>query len=551
MRPRGYLSKLIGALLASSVTLVLPHAQTPQAVDGPADLVLRGGNVITLDPADRLAQAIAVRSNRIIAVGADADVRRLVGPSTRIIELQGRGVVPGFIDSHTHVESTAEFRHFWVDLHSPPLPAERSSAAIMRTLGQRVAQVPPGTWVVGQGPFGEQVPPTAAELSAAFPHHPVVVKYGMHQYVANRKALETAGITKFSIDAPGGKIERGPDGEPTGMLYENFELFPIPYPKSELKKALESTLREDFLKQGVTTVYELSVTQAANGLYQELHREGRLPVRLQIGYMVYPALQPVIDLDSLLKMGIHTGLGDEWLRIGAAKLFVNGAGAGTSLIRRDQPLLNQTALRLHHAGWQLWVHAIGEPAQDMALEALETVLRSDPRPDARHRIEHIGGTLDRARFERMKRLAIIPVPTEPSRPYASPRSGTNSGAVRYPYRTMLEMGLQPPGNSDTGGSYSWNMNVIARLAMFVTRAAENGMPYRPEEAITVTQALRVLSTYGAYAGFEEKNRGTLEVGKLADLVVLSSDPLAIPATALKDLMVDATVIDGAVRYERQ
>jgi predicted amidohydrolase YtcJ len=119
----------------------------------------------------------------------------------------------------------------------------------------------------------------------------------------------------------------------------------------------------------------LSVTQPANGLYQELHDEGKLPVRPHIGYMIYPALQPVVDLESLLKMGVHSGFGNDWLRIGPAKLFVNGAGAGVPLIRRDQATLNNTALRLHQAGWQLWLHAIGEPAQDMALEALETVLR--------------------------------------------------------------------------------------------------------------------------------------------------------------------------------
>jgi hypothetical protein len=335
------------------------------------------------------------------------------------------------------------------------------------------------------------------------------------------------------------------------MMFECFELFPIQYPEQEFKRALADTLTEDFLKHGVTTVYELSVTPAANGLYQQLHDEGQLPVRLHIGYMIYPALQPVIDLDSVLKMGIHTGLGDDWLRIGPAKLFVNGAIAGVSLIRRDQASLNLTALRLHHAGWQLWFHAIGHEAQDMALEALETVLRDDPRPDPRHRIEHIGGELDMPRFERMKKAGIIAVPTEaaaPFRPIHAP--GFTEGAIRNPYRTLLSMGFHPPGNSDTGGSYSSQLDVIARLAMFVTRMNADGTVNHPEEAISVTQALRILSTYGAYAGFEEGSRGTLEPGKLADLVVLSRDPLSIPSAQLKDLKIDAVVLDGGLRHER-
>jgi predicted amidohydrolase YtcJ len=173
--------------------------------------------------------------------------------------------------------------------------------------------------------------------------------------------------------------------------------------------------------------------------------------------------------------------------------------------------------------------------------------------DPRHRIEHIGGVLDQPRFDRMKRLGVIPVPTEPALPFGPSRSvgrSADSGAVIFPYRTLLSMGFQPPGNSDTGGSYSWQMNVIARLAMFVTRATEDGTAYHPEEAVSVSQALRILSTYGAYAGFEEKTRGTLELGKLADLVVLSNDPLSIAPGRLKDLKIDATIIDGVVRFER-
>ena len=216
--------------LTAAAFFAVAGAQAPAPLlAASADLVLRGGTVITLDASDRVAQAIAVLGNRIVSVGSDADIQRLVGSSTRVIDLKGRGVVPGFIDSHTHVESTAEFHRFWIDLHSPPMPSERSSAAIMKALGARVAQAPPGTWVVGQGPFEPQIPPTADQLSTAFPNHPVVVKYGMHQYVANRKALEMARIDKFTPDPPGGKIERDKNGELTGMFYECFELFPIPY----------------------------------------------------------------------------------------------------------------------------------------------------------------------------------------------------------------------------------------------------------------------------------------------------------------------------------
>ena len=207
MTPRASLILTLGVLVAASMSAQVRPAPVPGET---ADLVLRGGKVITLDSNDRVAEAIAMRGTRIAAVGTNAEIARFVGPTTRVIHLRGRAVVPGFIDAHTHVESTAKFRSFWVDLHSPPLPAVRSSAAIIDTLRARVATVPPGTWVVGQGPFGLQVPPTAAELSAAFPDHPVVIKHSMHRYVANRKALELAHITKLTPDSPGGRIERGP-----------------------------------------------------------------------------------------------------------------------------------------------------------------------------------------------------------------------------------------------------------------------------------------------------------------------------------------------------
>jgi predicted amidohydrolase YtcJ len=429
------------------------------------------------------------------------------------------------------------------------------AAAIMEKLKARAAEVPPNTWIVGQGTFGQPMP-TSEELSRAIPNHPVVVRWSMHDYVSNRKALELANITKLTPDPQGGKIERGPDGEPTGLFRECFELFPIPYPAPDLKLALETTLRDHFLANGVTTVYELPASSQAFRFYQELHDEGRLPVRLQVGYTVAPALQPIIDLDALLATGIHTGMGDDWLRIGPIKLFVDGSGISAEsyqrpgLVRRDQLELNNTVRRAHEAGWQLWLHAIGDRAQDMALTAYETALAVTPRHH-RHRIEHIGTTLDTARFARMKKLGVTPVPTESGVNGLRNDAATNGAPARMPYKSMLAHGFRPAGNSDTGGTRTPDINPMRRLSWLVARINQRGEVVQPQEAVSLTDGLRILTLFGAWAGFEDASRGSVEVGKLADLVVLSDDLTTLPTDKISGVKVDLTVIDGALRYDRQ
>jgi hypothetical protein len=274
-----------------------------------------------------------------------------------------------------------------------------------------------------------------------------------------------------------------------------------------------------------------------------------------VGYTVSPALQPIIDLDSLLAMGIHSGMGNDWLRVGPIKLFVDGSGISAEsykrpgLVRRDQLELNNTVRRAHEAGWQLWLHAIGDRAQDMALNAYETALATTPR-DHRHRIEHIGGTLDTARFDRMKKLGITPVPTESGINGLRNDATTQDGPARMPYRSMLSQGFRPAGNSDTGGTRTPDINPMRRLSWLVARINQRGEVVQPQEAVSLTDGLRILSLFGAWAGFEDKNRGTLEAGKLADLVVVSEDLTTVAPNMIANAKIDMTIIDGAVRYDR-
>jgi predicted amidohydrolase YtcJ len=315
-----------------------------------ADIIFRGGRVITLDAADRVAEAVAVKGNRILAVGSNADVQALAGPRTRVVDLRGRSMTPGFIDAHTHTEHTAEFLTFWVDIHSPPL---RDAAAIVEKVRERVKQLAPGTWVIGQGTFGQTMPEPDV-LTREFPDHPVVLRWSRHSYVANRKALLVSRISRETPDPQGGKIHKGPDGEPTGLLEESFDLLNIPqYPADELRRGIERTLREQYLQQGVTSVYDMPGNQAIPQ-YEALHKAGKLPVRLRVSYTMWPGSQSQMNLDAFLRSGKRPGQGDEWLKVGGVKLFVDGVDEN---FKTPMPTLLSHVRRAHEAGWQLLIHA--------------------------------------------------------------------------------------------------------------------------------------------------------------------------------------------------
>ena len=515
-------------------------AQAPAQV---ADLVLRGGKVITLDAGDRVTEAIAVRGNRILAVGSNTEIARLTGPETRTIDLQGRSVTPGFIDAHTHTEHTAEFLTFWVSVHSPPLP---DAAAILTRVRDRVRQQPAGTWIIGQGTFG-QVMPTPAEVTREFPDHPVVLRWSRHSYVVNKKALELSGITATTPDPQGGKIHKGADGQPTGLLEEAFDLLKIPpYPPDQLREGIAKALDEHNLRQGVTSVYDMPGNQAIPH-YEALHKAGRLPVRLRVTYTMWPGSQSQMDLDTFLNSGRRPGDGDEWLKLGGVKLFGDGVDDN---FKTPMPTLLSHVRKAHAAGWQLLIHANSPETQDMAMDAIDAALKASPRADHRHRIEHLGGSLDEPRLQRAKRLGLTPVPTPGSIRGLGMRAGTPDAVRRLPYRSLIAMGFRPPGNSDTAGTRTEAINPMPNIHLLVTRINARGDVVTPEERLSVTDALRVYSLFPAYAGFEEKTKGSLEPGKLADLVVLSDDVLTIPPARLAQVKVDVTIVDGRVRYER-
>jgi predicted amidohydrolase YtcJ len=274
-RNRSNSMSLIGALS------ILLSAMPALAQD--ADLVLRGGKVVTVDGSDTIAEAVAVVGNRIAAVGSTEAIEAYIGPGTRIVELNGRTLLPGFIDAHNHVEGSAAGQFFRLPVSVPPL---ETAEDVLKKVQQRASELPPGTWIEGQGTYYQPMP-TREQLDTAIPDHPVVIRWSAHDVIANSKAMEMSGIDRNTPDPAGGHIERGPDGEPTGIFRDARQLLDLPQPTYEDKlRAIPLTLRELWLENGVTSVYTMDTPEGVRAL-QELRRRGELPpVRLSISFML-------------------------------------------------------------------------------------------------------------------------------------------------------------------------------------------------------------------------------------------------------------------------
>jgi predicted amidohydrolase YtcJ len=542
-----------------------------------ADLVLRNGKVITVDPQDRIAAAVAVVGNRIAAVGSDEEIGQLTGPRTQIIDLKGRTLLPGFIDSHSHVEGLATSEHFLVPIQAPPL---KDANEIIAKLKARAAQMPPGTWIVGQGTYN-QVMPTREQLDRELPQHPVVLRWSAHDLLLNHMANEMAGLGRGTPDPKGmGRIERAPNGEPAILRDAGIEL-PLPQPTFEqMREWIPVTLRDFYLTRGVTSVYDMSSPATAHKIYRELASKGQLPVRLRINYMVGAddlngARNDV--LAGLLRDHVQPDSGDDWVRVGALKIILDGVwgttaavyrpvwkGSGTTWIpnntggvSRTQEVLNKQIVEGHKAGWQVWVHANGDRAQDMVLTAYEAAQQAASRPDARHRIEHFAHFLteDPARTDerlaRMVRDRVIPAPQVAFLWRLTDENIKEPDVKFFAMADLIKRGLQPSGGSDTLGTQNFATNPWFSISVAVNRKTKYGKVVQPEEAISVKDAIRMQTIWAAFAGFQEKDKGSIEVGKLADLVVVSADPLTVSDAQLADIQTDITVLDGKIAYQRR
>jgi predicted amidohydrolase YtcJ len=534
----------------------------PRLVNGSADLVLLDGKIVTVSSQNSIAQAVAIKGPRILAVGDNVTIEQFVGPKTHVIQLHHRAVLPGLIDAHTHIEGIADY-HRMLDLHIPPL---RNVSEMLQRIRDRATNTRKGEWIVGAGGWGQPMP-TRQQLDSVAGDHPVLVRESAHEIMVNSNALRLAHIDKDSADPQGSKIWKDPEtGEPTGRLSEMFGRLAglIPKPAYEEREQGVKEVLQNFARNGVTTIYDFPSPDGLR-IYQDLLASGELPVRLRCQLILNIAhdrdRDTTFDKD-FFRYGIHTGFGNDWLRIGGVKLFLDGESetglrydpkgqkkTWVGVQKIDQETLNRMVAEAQKNGFQVWIHALGNRAQDMALDAYELAQREYPRADARNRIEHAGnqeaGATSQEQLDRMKRLGIIPVPTGAWIYLGRAFKGTQA-EVPFIYRTLLDEGFRPPGNSDSLGSMPESTNPFFSMWAMVTRKTRSGALLAPEQAISPAEAIRIYTMYGAYSGFEEKIKGSIEEGKLADLIIVSEDPLTVPPDNLKDIRVETTIIDGEV-----
>jgi predicted amidohydrolase YtcJ len=540
-----------------------------------ADLILSNGKVVTMDAAGSSARALAVGGDKILAVGLDRDVESLRGPNTRVIDLRGRVVLPGFIDTHIHLDCAAVNTKLANSCHIPPVDyveVRGSAGALEAILGfveQAALEIPAGEWIIGQGRFTLETDgssPSREQLDAVAPDHPVMIRYSAHSQLLNSKALALTGITRdhptqAQLDevSPGARVRRDPaTGEPTGVVNECIDWIfqrSSPWKYDALRGAIAQTCREA-VGFGVTSIHEFVSWPDSSRIYQELRRDGELPLRVQLCPCVW-GMQRTVEMDALLDLGLQTGFGDDWIKFGSAKIFVDGEGrdengAAQEWPRIDQARLDALVASAHRSGIRVMMHATSREGQEMAIRAVEAALRDFPKSDHRHRIEHFAGDLWPEGLARLKKSGIIPVPT----PYSSLGwygdawlDSAQPGEKIVPYRSLLDAGFMPPGNSDCMGTEPEALNPWWSIWCVVARKTRSGRSICQEEGLSVLEAIRLYTTYSAYAGFEEASKGSLEPGKLADLIVLSDDPFESAVDALKDIRVETTVVGGRVVHE--
>jgi predicted amidohydrolase YtcJ len=555
---------MIASLLPPLAMSIL-GARTQPPSPGPSgcvpDLMVLGGRIYTVNPSQPWAEALAVCGDRIVAVGASADIARLAGPSTRCIDLKGRTVLPGFNDSHVHLIGGAR-ELVEVDLRHAKSPQE--AAALVGAFARTQKR---GRWILGgfwdHESWPGQALPTHELIDALTPDNPILIqRIDGHVAVANLLALRMAGITRDTPAPDGGAIVRDRSGEPTGILKDAAialvtRLVPPPTLEETMAKARAGLGHAASL--GVTTVQDMTASATELRAYQELRARGELPVRI-VAHQNH-------DVDGLVASGIASGLGDDWIRIGGLKLFADGAmGSGTAALFEpyaDDPctsgllihppdVLEKLMFDGDAAGFQLVVHAIGDRANALVLDILEKLQRERGVRDRRPRIEHaqVVRDSDKARFRALGAIASIqPSHCIDDMRWAEKRIGPERLSIAYSLGSFVDAGARIAFGTDW---FVEPLDPMLGLYAAVTRQFPDGTPeggWFPEERLTLQQAVEFYTVGSAYAEFAESRKGRLAPGYLADFVALSKAIFDLPPRELLTTRPVLTVVGGTIAYQ--
>jgi predicted amidohydrolase YtcJ len=518
------------------------------------------GKIITIDPQDSIAEAVLVEGDRISAVGSNEEIREQLLPGGTVVDLGGRSVIPGLIDAHAHTALTINEQVNGVNVQQPYGPNCDTIEKILSKIKEQVAKTPKGEWVlaVASNVAVEKIKegrlPTRDELDAISTEHPICFTMEVHVWVLNTYAINMLG---YDLERRLGKnvtMGREPGGRPTGVYLEGWTQHSLtPWGYDKLLSAIRTGARERFTNHGITSVFELPYNGDEMRAWQQLYKEDDLPYRLRF-YLTHPVM---IDLDEFLRAGVGPDFGNDWMRIGGIKFFLDGIGLHANFqpysdLKWEQEEIDELVEKAHKAGFQIWTHMATTPGIEQGLAAYTKALDKYPKPDARLRIEHsVEPRLDvgtdipedgikQEYIDTMKKYGILPVGTP---------QFTHTFRFATRYRTLIHKhGFKLFYNSDSTGSQPEASNPWHGIWVLVSRMGWDGIPILPEEAVTPLEALRMATLWAAHSGFEENSKGSIEPGKLADIVVLADDPLTCETDALREMKTELVVIGGKEKY---
>ena len=524
------------------------------------EVILFNGAFWTVNSRQPRGQAVAISGGRFLAIGSNEEVLALAAGNAKKVDLGGKTVLPGFIDAHSHpaVAGLSHLRMVDCDL--------RSIAEILKALGERAAKTPASEWVLGfkydDTKTAEGRPLTLAELDAALPDHPVFVEHrGGHTAWMNTQALNRAKLTPQTPDPAGGQYDRDPaTGALTGRVRESAKesvahLIPTNYTRDDHREGVR-LITQMMTRTGVTSVTDALGSPDDLRAYQDAREAGQLKMR------VYCHIYHTF-MDQMLAAGIKTGFGDDWVRVGAQKMICDGSISERTarlsqpyigrpndfgILVTDEETLYQQARKAHAAGWQLGTHANGDVGIDVALRVYERLQKEMPRKDARYRLEHCT-VVNNSLIARMKDLGAIPTPFS-TYVYYHGEKMKEYGAERvnhmFALRSFLDAGIRPTQASDyPPGPFEPMM----ALQSEVTRTDTKGNLWGPQQKITLEEAIRVGTMNGAYASYEENLKGSIEAGKLADLVVLGRDVFKEDPSNIVNIPIERTMVGGQWVWE--